>query len=414
MARLVGAFAWLFVSASAVAQAPPPQPQPQQQPVQQPPPVQVPPSVQQPVLPKTALRDRLIVNSDATDADKVDFVIRPLKIDLKVSAITVVGLSRTADGVTRPQSSTDVTSQPCTELKSGTGIVKLGTRCPVAVMLSASNGPGRYTAGIEVLAEDERELVSIAFDHSRPWYVAFGVLALGLAVGAYVGNWLNTGRDLALKAIAVKNARTDIADAAKGVPLLTELASKLMLRSEQMEREMNTIDDAELDELRLRPAQLRFIVDIDRDASHIGGDRENLNDALTALVSALAPSANGILEPVPATAVQAVRVALEAMQKLAHGNVESAARNVELPRQAFPIDMSPERAEQQFKQREWITATILALIFSAMTLVTSYYKVPVWGTPGDLLTMFLIGFGAYAGSIASVSAFLKRSATSSF
>jgi hypothetical protein len=102
--------------------------------------------------------------------------------------------------------------------------------------------------------------------------------------------------------------------------------------------------------------------------------------------------------------------AIRAAVRTAGGQPESAGLTP--ASSPLPIDLRRGAADlrSQFNQWERLVTFVLAIVFAAVALGTIYVE-PVWGSYGDFLAAFLIGFAAYAGTAPGIGALLTAART---
>jgi hypothetical protein len=281
--------------------------------------------------------------------------------------------------------------------------------CLIRVTLPNMTQPGRYTAKVLLYpASGTRKEVSLDFAYRRPLYWAILLIVAGLVAGGLVSYWRGGGRERAERVIRIKQA----------IEALSVLATKfpqgrveaVIRRADEMQLSIlngEAGDDAQIAELALRPGQYQFLVDIRQAAAGIDPTkRKPLDDLIDRVIDKMAPL-NGRFEPVPREDFDAVqqklRELLQTQAKLL--DEQSTIAGLPLP---ITLAMSSDRARTVLGYADAIVAAVLLLIFVAIGLRTLYEANPYWGNYEDMLAAFLLGFGAYAGAVASVTTFVQR------
>lgn len=292
--------------------------------------------------------------------------------------------------------------------------VQPGHPCTIGVTFNAISQPGHYTAKIWLFGSaGERKLVKLDFARRRSIWSAIGLVFAGLIVGFLVTSWRGGGRERTKKVIAIKEAVEALKalDGAIGRP---PRMGPIIGRAREMEAALlraAAVDDAEIAELQARVSQYRFLRDIEaRGASLPEAKQRELAAAIGDAVDVMLPLANGKLAAVPDQTFRAVTDKLKALEQTREA--DSLAFDSALPGEELPLpvtqQMSSATARLAFAIAEWGTAVILMLVFAVVAIGTLYVGNSYWGSYGDLLAAFMIGFGAYAGAVASVDAFVQR------
>jgi hypothetical protein len=296
-------------------------------------------------------------------------------------------------------------------------VVTADGRCRISATLKDIQTPGLYSAKVWLVGQGGgRQEVKLDFARRGPLWWAIALVLLGLATGLVVTTWRGGGRDRAGTAIAIKDAIEDLTrlDAGSGRPPRTGLMVDRALELEAAVVAGNSFDAAEVAELRLRPNQYRFLRAIEAQGSDLSADKQQqLAVTVDAAIEAMNPTPNGPLAAVPLATLVAVREKLKELKAppagaLAATSGPAAADVLPLP---ITLRMSARTARLAFAIAERGVAAILMLLFAVSALGTLYYGKSYWGSYGDLLAAFMVGFGAYAGAVASVDNFLQRART---
>lgn len=289
-------------------------------------------------------------------------------------------------------------------------------RCRILATLKDTGGAGQYTAKVRLVGKGGgQEEVTLLFARRGSIWCAIGLVVLGLVIGLIVLAWRGGGRDRARTAIAIKEAiealeRLDESAAPRPPRMSQIIARALEIQSAALKAQ--PFDAAEVVEIQRRVAEYRFLRAIEAQASDLSPDRQaELAVTIDAALEAMNPTPGGPLAAVPPAILVAVR---DKLKELKARPVSGLAADTEqpIPGELIPLPitlrMSPAQARVAFAIAEYGVALILALVFAATALGTLYYGKTYWGSYGDMLAAFLVGFGACAGGIASVDAFLQR------
>jgi hypothetical protein len=364
-----------------------------------------------------SLNELIVVAPGApTHGDRHDIELLTAKT-VEVAA-TAKKVSGTVNGQTRALPNASVTLKPdCAKAGTPSFEVRPDRPCTLAVILGDVGEFGRYAAKIWLVGKvgPPKEL-EVEFARRRSIWCAVVLVVAGLLAGLIVTSWRTGGRERTRKIIAIKEAveiLTDL-DTGPGRPPRMRL---VILRAREMEAALLRgvpVDDSEIAELETRFRQYRFLLDIEARAADLPGDKAPLAHAIDNAIDAMEPLANGKLAAIPDTIFQAVRARFEELESAASAALQ-AADGQALPTDALPLPvtqrMSSRRARLAFAIVEWTVAAVLALVFVVVALGTLYVNNAYWGSYGDLLAAFMIGFGAFAGAAASVDSFLQRART---
>lgn len=343
--------------------------------------------------------------------------------DVGLKAKKPVGISTmmkqvraTVDGVTTPVPQEKVkltTSCGAGEVK-GSFDIQTTQPCILRAELVDVRRPGRYTAKISLIgkAGDSRDF-ELDFARRESIWWAIGLVLLGLITGFVIMSWLGSGRERSLAVISIKEAVANLLnlDGSSGKPARM---ADVLFRGREMERAIlhgAAADSAEVTEIQKRVSQYRFLLAIEARGSKLSGDKQlQLAIPVKAAIEAMQPASSGKLVPVDEGLFTAAKAKLLELEQGADRHVASAEMAPDLP---LPITqgMSVASARFAFALAEWGAAVILMLVFTVIALGTLYVSNAYWGGYGDLLAAFMIGFGAYAGSIASVASLLQRART---
>ena len=280
--------------------------------------------------------------------------------------------------------------------------------CTIGVSLSGIREPGQYTVNLALIGEaGERENVSLDFARRRPLWWAILLVLAGLMTGALITYWRGGGRDRAQQAITIKEAAEALKRLDAGV-LKPGRINPLLEHADALQRRVlrgEAVDDAEIEQLRLRVPQYQFLLNIEALGAGLGVATPQLDQKISDAIEKMLPGTDGKLVEVPATMFDEVRDALKALR----GGPELAPSIIPLETLPLPItiEMTSASARDVFALIDWVVALILMLLFVALALGSLYYGAPYWGGYGDLVAAFMVGFGAYAGAVASVDTFLQ-------
>lgn len=289
-------------------------------------------------------------------------------------------------------------------------------KCRISATLKDAGGPGQYTAKVRLVGMGGgEEEVKLLFARRGPLWWAISLVILGLVTGLIVLAWRGGGRERARIAISLKEAiealqRLDEA-AAPRPPRMSPIIARAM-EIQVAVLQARSYDSAEVAEVQKRAAEYRFLRAIETQASDLTPDKQaELAVTIEAALEAMYPTPGGPLTAVPAATLIAVRDKLKEL-KTRPADRFSADEEQPIPGELIPLPitlgMSPAQARAAYAIAEWGVAMILALVFASTALGTLYYGKTYWGSYGDLLAAFLVGFGACAGGIASVDAFMQR------
>lgn len=291
--------------------------------------------------------------------------------------------------------------------------------CAISVSLTGISGPGRYTAKVSLFgATGGRQDLTLEFAHRRPLGWPIGLVLAGLVTGLIVTSWRGGGRDRTRTGIEIKDAIEALELLDAGQPDQPGRMRPVIARARAMEAALiggGAVEAAEVAELGARPSQYRFLLDIETTGATLPADkRAELAVAIAGAISKMMPSASGKLATVPDADFNTVKEKLGELQESTEVALGDAA-GAPTPDLPLPLTarMSSRAARRAFALWEWGVALILMLVFAAVAIGTLYFGKPYWGNYGDLLAAFMIGFGAYAGAVASVDSFVQRARTAS-
>ena len=179
------------------------------------------------------------------------------------------------------------------------------------------------------------------------------------------------------------------------------MQGRLIQLTADWESVVHIIADDQVDELEKRPKEMEFLSALLQDAQSAAP----LTTALHAVTQAMAPGPSGRLTPVAPALFDAVRTT--------KAGVELALPPTVRPTLPFTVGSGISSALLAFRLVEHVVAFILALLFALVAMNSFYFKDPSWGSDADKVALFLVGFGAYAGSLASVSTLLGRAKSTS-
>ena len=281
--------------------------------------------------------------------------------------------------------------------------------CRIGVTLTKMTQPGRHTAKVFLYpASGTRKEVSLDFAYRRPLGWAILLILAGIAAGYFVSYWRGGARERSERVIRIKEAVEALKPLETKFPLGRVKA--VIGHAEKMQVAIlhgEAGDDSQIAELALRPGQYQFLIDIRQAAAGIDPTkRKPLDDLIEAVITKMAPL-NDKLAAVPREDFAAIQQKLLELLQTEFKLLDAEPGTVALP---LPITlaMTSDRARKVLGYVDAMIAAILVLIFVAIGLGTLYDNNPYWGSYADMLAAFLLGFGAYAGAVASVTTFLQR------
>lgn len=288
--------------------------------------------------------------------------------------------------------------------------------CRIEVTLNDPGTPGLYTAKVFLFPRvGDRKQVTLKFAVRRSVCIAIGLVLAGLAAGFVITAWRGSGRERSEAVIAIKESAEalEFLDSGTGQPRMTPVLDRARTMVESLIRGAS-VDAAEIAALQARVGQYRFLQQIEARGSGLPADKKSqLAAAIVPVIDAMMPGPSGKLGGVPDATFIAVRDKLHQLETEVAA-VQGASDSA-LPLETMPLPvtagMTSAEARRAFDVMEWAVALILMLIFTAAALGTLYYGKTFWGSYGDMVAAFMIGFGAYAGSVASVDTFIQRART---
>lgn len=335
--------------------------------------------------------------SEAVAGDATAIVtIWALDQPLRISSVMVSDVVRSVDGAQQSIGSDKAA------LSEGCETIKAYGNCQLSIAIKPELGPGVYKVRLTIAADKARKAREVRFERRAPWECAFIILCRGLLVGALVAYWLGGARDHSVRALRLKRVRNSLSRIpAHGRPLLEQLQGRLIQLTADWESVVHMIADDQVDELEKRPKEMEFLIALLPDAQPAAP----LTTALHAVTQAMAPGPSGRLAPVAPALFDAARTA--------KAGVELALPPTVRPTLPFTVRSGISSALLAFRLVEHVVAFILALLFALVAMNSFYFKDPSWGSAADKVALFLVGFGAYAGSLASVSTLLGRAKSTS-
>lgn len=235
------------------------------------------------------------------------------------------------------------------------------------------------------------------------------LILLGLVVGALVSWWSGRGRERWSEAAGVKASLEMLGAQAAAIPDAERRLRGILAAAADLQRRIlagEGHDPAEVGELGRRVRFINYYLLQERNAGTGGGT--SVTEATTRAILGLAPGPEGRFDP--AISETSVRTAAEAIVAAGTraGGIESA--DAAPTRMILPVgaDWSATLLTRFGWVIEIAVSVALAAVFAAVALQSMYFNQPVWGSATDRIAAFIIGFGAYAGSVASVDAFLAR------
>lgn len=279
--------------------------------------------------------------------------------------------------------------------------------CRVGVSLATAPA-GKHEARVTVTgAAGGIHSFRLAADIKRGPETAILLIALGLIIGGIVTWWSGRGRERWGEAASVKAAMEMLEAQALSTTDPQPRLGGLAAAAADLQRRIlagEGHDPAEIGELWRRTRFVNFLLATERSAG--GGAGQGVRSATTTAIAALAPGPEGRFDP--AISESQITAAAQTILAARTGGIESA--DTAPPKMTLPINAAWSSAVLvRFKWLIEIAVSVaLAIVFAAVALQSMYFNQPVWGSLTDLIAAFIIGFGAYAGSAASVDAFIAK------
>ncbi len=347
----------------------------------------------------------------------ISFVSADGEREVTTAAVKVSRLVNSEELSLRDDSVTltpDCGSEPPYPLKFGKN-----RPCSLRATLNQRKEPGLYTARVSLFGPNgERKEARLKFAVRRSVGLAAALVLAGLVVGFVVTSWRGSGRERTRKVIAVKQAAEALALLDTGVGVAPRMTQILAWASEMVDAliEGRPVDDAEIAILQSRVSEYRFILEVERAGADLPDDkRRELAQFIFPVIDAMQPTAANRLVAVPQTRFDEIRKKLRDLQASATPRLESAESAIPPELMPLPVTarMSSRTARLAYLAAEWGVAVTLMLVFAASAISTLYYGKTAWGSPGDMIGAFLVGFAAYAGAVASVDSFMQRARATS-
>lgn len=358
------------------------------------------------------LNDQDILWQDKATRDRSHDIALRVRNEVEVSATAKV--SGLVNGEELALGDETVTFQPDCDGKTKFPIqAKPGKPCRIGVALNDPGNPGLYTAKVFLYPKaGDRKEVSLKFAVRRSVSWAIALVLAGLAAGFVVTSWRGGARERTRTIIAIKEAAEALVLLDSGIGRPPRMRRVLDRAREMVDALLRgvPVDAAEVAELQSRVNQYRFLQDLETRGAALPPEKQReLAIPMRVAIDAMMPTATGKLTPVPEATFLAVRDKLRELEGQA-AELSGAGEALAADMLPLPVTqrMSSRTARLAFAVAEWAVAIILMLVFTVTALGTLYYGKTYWGSYGDLLAAFMIGFGAYAGAVASVDSFVQR------
>jgi hypothetical protein len=331
----------------------------------------------------------------------------------------ITKVTRTTGGETRslPDSAASLDAV-CDGPKPWPAKLAANQSCQIGVTLGAMREPGQYKVRMILRGgAGGRHEVNLGFAHRRPLGWPIALVALGLLTGGLITWWRGSGRDRTRTAIRIKGAVEALKGLDAGPPNRPRI-KRIFDVAAAMEADVlrnEPVEDAQIVELRRRVPQYRFLRDLESmvPPKTDPAKRVAFDQAVADAISKMLPGADDRFGPVPDSVFQAVQ---DELAKLKPAPLQADADSP-IPIDSLPLPitagMTGAAARRVMTLMDWLVAIVLMAIFIWTAMGTLYFGKPYWGSNGDLLAAFMVGFGAFAGAVASVDTFLQRARATS-